>query len=62
MIPIEPQVYTAREVGKIMKLGKNSVYLGMKTGDIPSIKVNGRLLIPKAALDKMLSGEPSGRA
>ncbi len=58
MIPVEPQVYSIKQTQKILNLGRNSVYAAAKSGDIPTIKIRGRLLVPKAALDRMLAGEP----
>lgn len=42
-------------VAKMLNLSRNSVYAGIKRGEIPHISVGKRLLIPRAALEKMLT-------
>ena len=46
------------EAGRILGIGKNLAYEAVARGEIPSIRVGGRILVPLAALDKML--EPVG--
>ena len=46
--------YTVDEASKMLGLSRNSGYEGVARGDIPSIRVGKRLLIPKAALDRLL--------
>ena len=43
-------------------ISKNSCYLGVKNNEIPYIKIGSRILIPKAALEKMLAGAKIGEA
>lgn len=45
-----------------MGISRNSCYLAVKTGEIPSIKIGSRILIPVAALEKMLGNAGVGRA
>ena len=46
--------YTVDEASKMLGLSRNSAYEGVARGDIPSIRVGRRLIIPKAALDRLL--------
>lgn len=46
------------EVGDILGLRKNAVYAAAHRGEIPTIRIGGRILVPKSALDRML--EPAG--
>lgn len=48
------------ECAVLLGISKNSCYLAVKTGQIVSIKIGSRILIPKAALEKMLAnaGQP----
>lgn len=57
-------VFTPDEVGPILKMGRNAVYEAMRRGDIPTIKIGRRWLIPKVALDRMLAeaGQPPNAA
>ena len=51
---ITPQVYTVAETQRILKLGRSSLYEAIARGDIPTIRIGKRLLIPRKALERML--------
>jgi len=53
---------TVTECAKRLGIGRNSAYEAISRGEIPVIRVGKRLLIPKAALEKMLSGNYSKSA
>ncbi len=53
----ESLVYTVEEIGQKLKISRPQVYLGLKRGEIPCIRVGHRVLIPKAAFDRLLSGQ-----
>jgi excisionase family DNA binding protein len=53
--------YTVDEVAKLLRLNRNGVYGGIANREIPAIRIGRRLLIPKAAIDRMMSGE-TGKA
>jgi len=55
-------VLTVSEVAKMLGLSRNSTYEGVKRGEIPHIQVGKRLLIPKVALDNLLSGAEGARS
>jgi excisionase family DNA binding protein len=42
-----------------MQLGisRNAAYEACSRGEIPTLRIGKRLLVPKAALDRMLSGD-----
>jgi hypothetical protein len=42
---------------KIFGIGRNAAYDACKTGDIPSIRIGGRIAVPTAPLRKMLGLE-----
>ncbi len=48
-------VLTCDEVAEILKISRPQAYLGIKRGEIPHIRVGRRILIPKAALEKLLA-------
>ncbi len=48
------KVYSIAEFGAQVGLSKNAAYNAVHRGDVPSIKIGGRIFIPKTALDKML--------
>jgi excisionase family DNA binding protein len=51
------RTYKIEEAGKLLGIGRNQAYEAAKRGDFPTIKIGKRLLVPKAALDRMLAGE-----
>ena len=54
---IEVQTLSVPQAAKILGVGTASAYAGIKRGEIPSIRIGGRLLVPKPALERMLQGE-----
>jgi excisionase family DNA binding protein len=50
----ERKTYDVEEAGRLLGLGRNTAYQAVKVGTIPSIKIGRRLLVPKAAIDRML--------
>jgi excisionase family DNA binding protein len=57
MITGERKTYNVGEAGKLLGIGRNAAYEAAKRGEIPTIKIGRRLLVPKAAFDRMLAGE-----
>ena len=45
------------ETAKILGIGKNAVYEAARKGEIPTIRIGGRILVLKGRLDQMLRGE-----
>jgi excisionase family DNA binding protein len=48
------KVLTIMEVSRILRLSRNATYEGVWSGDIPSVKVGKRILVPVAGLKAML--------
>lgn len=49
---------TVEEAGKRLGIGRNGAYDAVRRGEIPTIKLGRRLLVPIAALDRMLDTAP----
>jgi len=45
---------TVDETAKFLRIGRNSAYQGVMRGEIPSFKVGKRILVPRAALERLL--------
>jgi hypothetical protein len=45
---------TVEEFRRLMGLSKNPAYDAIKRGDIPSIRIGGRIVIPTAPLRQLL--------
>jgi excisionase family DNA binding protein len=52
----ERLTYSLSEVGRLLGLGRNSVYAAVKNGELPTLRIGRRLLVPKAKLDRLLTG------
>jgi excisionase family DNA binding protein len=55
-IQTKPQraTVTVEEAGALLGLGRNSTFKAAHLGQIPSIRIGRRLLVPLAALEKLL--------
>lgn len=42
---------------KLLKIGRNQVYAGVRDGSIPSLRIGGRILIPTRPLMRLLGFE-----
>ena len=52
-----PATTTVEAAAKRLGIGRNQAYAAAHKGELPVIKIGARLLVPTAALDRMLSGE-----
>ncbi len=50
-----PTVLTIPETAKILRIGRNSAYEAARRGQIPTIKIGKRLLVPREALERQLA-------
>ncbi|MEN6371756.1 MAG: helix-turn-helix domain-containing protein [Armatimonadota bacterium] len=51
----ECQMLRVEEVARIIGRGKTSTYAAINRGEIPSVKIGGMRMVPKPALERMLS-------
>ena len=59
---LERQTYTVPEVAQILGIGRNTAYESCRAGEIPTVRVGTRVLVPRAAIEAMLSGDHHGHA
>ena len=52
---IETGVYSVREVAVRLGLSEACVYKAAANGDLPSLRIRGRVLIPREALERLLT-------
>ena len=50
---------TVEEAARRLGIGRNTAYEAARLGHIPIIRVGRRLLVPRAALDRLLEVVPS---
>jgi excisionase family DNA binding protein len=56
------RVVTLGEAAKILRISRGSAYEAAKRREIPTIRIGRRLLVPAAALERMLDGHNSAEA
>jgi len=60
---MERQTLTVGEAAKLLGIGRGTAYEAVSRGDIPAIRVGRRLVVPRAALERLLtSGRPVATA
>lgn len=52
-------VLTVAQVSELLGLCRNSVYSGIRRGQIPALRIGRRVLVPAGALEAFLAGRPS---
>ena len=50
------------EVAKLLGIGRDTAYEAVASGEIPSIRLGRRIVVPEAALERLLSGEATSAA
>jgi excisionase family DNA binding protein len=53
----ERQTHRIGEAAKLLGIGRNQAYDAAKSGQLPVIRIGKRLLVSRAALDRMLAAE-----
>ena len=53
----KPQTLSVEEAAEVLGIGITTAYSAVKRREIPSIRIGGRLLVPKPALEKLLRCE-----
>jgi excisionase family DNA binding protein len=53
----ERETMTVEEAAKRLGISRDSAYKAVHAGEIPSIRIGRKLLIPKSAFAAMLAGE-----
>jgi excisionase family DNA binding protein len=59
----EKLTFTVEEAGRMLGVSRNTAYACARSGELPVVKLGTRLVVPKAALMRMLEGtgqRPSG--
>ena len=54
--PVECETCTVPEAGKILGIGRNGAYEAARAGELPTIRFGRRIVVPKAALKRLLEG------
>jgi len=54
---VEARTYSVEEAARLLGVGRNQAYEAARKGDIPTIKIGKRILVPRAAFDRLLAGD-----
>lgn len=54
---VERRTLTVEEAARALGIGRSAAYAAARSGELPTVKIGRRLLVPRAALDRMLAGE-----
>lgn len=50
-------VLTVEEAAKLLRISRGSAYEAARTGQLPTIRIGRRLLVPRVQLRAMLAGD-----
>ncbi len=53
----ERLTYSVPEVAELLGISRASAYTHVRTGDIPSITIGSRIVVPRRALNELLHGK-----
>jgi excisionase family DNA binding protein len=58
----ERATLTVEEAALVLGIGRSAAYDACRRGDIPTIRVGKRLLVPRARLEQLLAGDDQAAA
>jgi excisionase family DNA binding protein len=58
---IECLTYSVSEAAQILGISERHAWKSVRQGDLPSFRLGGRVLIPRARLQDLLTGPESGQ-
>lgn len=61
-VPIERRTIKIDEAAAILGISRNGAYNAAKDGSLPTIRIGKRLLVPVAALDRLLGSADQMKA
>lgn len=53
---------TVTEAAELLGISRGMAYECVRTGELPSVRMRGRILVPRKRLEAMLDGQDDGRA
>jgi excisionase family DNA binding protein len=56
-----PLVYTIEEAAQLLRIGRTTAYDAARRGELPSVRLGRRLLVPRQALEHLMkAGQGDG--
>lgn len=56
-----PDVLTVEQVAELLRISRGSAYEGVRTGEIPALRVGRTIRVPKYRLQELLGGDAEQR-
>ena len=56
----DPETLTVPEAAAVLGIGRDLAYRAAARGELPTIRIGRRLVVPRAQLDRLLSGKSPG--
>lgn len=50
------EVMTVEEARKRLSISRNAIYGAIQRGEVPSIRLGRRILVPRVAFDRLIAG------
>jgi excisionase family DNA binding protein len=50
----KPKTYTVEEAAKLLRISRGSAYAAARAGELPTVRIGKRLLVPRARLEELL--------
>jgi len=57
---VERQTFTVEEAARILGLGRNTAYVAARRGELPTIRIGKRMIVPRVALERLLGAPIDG--
>jgi len=58
--PTEREALSVGETARVLGLGRGAAYQAVASGEIPSLRIGGRILVPRRQLERLLDGSTEG--
>ncbi len=54
MVSDAPRVLTIAEAARVLRISRSAAYRAVRVGELPSIRVGRRVLVPRCRLEELL--------
>ncbi len=55
----ERQTLSVEEAATLLGIGRTTAYAAVRSGTIPSVRIHRRVVVPRAAIERLLIGDTS---
>jgi excisionase family DNA binding protein len=54
--PLERRTMSVEEAAVALGIGRTTAYLAIRRGELPCLRIGRRVVVPRAAIDRLLAG------